>query len=76
MMWQQVVIGVAVVLAAGYVVWTFLSLRMRQRLLDGLAARGIMTGYAAAHRARLNIPGCSNCSAAEAHPSHRRQGSS
>jgi hypothetical protein len=75
-MWQQVVIGVAVVFAAGYVVWTFLSMRMRQRLLDVLAARGIMSRYAAAHRDRLKLPGCSNCSAGEAHPPHRRQGSS
>jgi hypothetical protein len=41
-----------------------------------LAARGIMSHYAAAHRERLKLPGCSNCSAGEAHPPHRRQGSS
>ena len=75
-MWQQIVISVVVVLAAGYVVWTFLSMRLRQRLLDALAARRIMTGYAAAHRARLAVPGCSNCSAGEANPPRRRQGSS
>jgi hypothetical protein len=61
-MWQQVLIAVLVLIAAGYVTWTFLSMRARQRLLDVLAARGVLTGFAAQHRARLSTPGCSNCS--------------
>jgi hypothetical protein len=63
-MWQQWMIALLVVLAAGYVVWTFLSLRARQALLDLIAARGVLVGFAARHRARMTLPGCSNCSSA------------
>jgi hypothetical protein len=66
-MWQQAVIAVLVLMAAGYVTWTFLSMRARQKLLEALAARGLLKGFAARHRARLAIPGCSNCSAASDH---------
>jgi hypothetical protein len=75
-MWQQAIIALLVLVAAGYVVWTFLSMRTRQRLLDGLAARGMLVRFAAQHRARLALPGCSNCSAAGNHstdPAHARQ---
>jgi hypothetical protein len=74
-MWQQVSIALIVLVAAGYVIWTFLSMRARQRLLDALAARGMLVKAAARHRARLVVPGCSNCPAAEGKPSHRRHGS-
>jgi hypothetical protein len=62
--WQQIIIGLVVVAATGYVAWSFLSLRARQRLLDALAARGWLVERASAHRARLATPGCSNCSSA------------
>jgi hypothetical protein len=62
-MWQQWMIALLVVLAAGYVIWTFLSLRARQGLLDMMAARGVLVGFAARHRARMTLPGCSHCSA-------------
>ena len=63
-MWQQVVIALLVVFAAGYVVWTFLPMMRRQRLLDALAAHGVLVRAARRHRARLATPGCGNCSAA------------
>jgi hypothetical protein len=72
-MWQQVIIAALVAFAAGYVVWTFLPMMRRQRLLDALAAHGLLVRIAARHRARLATPGCSNCSAADTHaPSARR----
>jgi hypothetical protein len=64
-MWQQAIIALLVVFAAGYVVWTFLPMMRRQRLLDALAAHGVLTGAAARHRARLATPGCGNCAAAD-----------
>jgi hypothetical protein len=60
-MLQQIVIALIVLAAACYVVWTFLTMARRQRLLDWLAARGVARRAAAAHRARLATPGCSNC---------------
>jgi hypothetical protein len=66
-MWQQLIIALLVVAAAGYVVWTFLPMTRRQRLLDALAARGLLVRAAARHRARLATPGCSNCAAAGEH---------
>jgi hypothetical protein len=65
--WQQLVMALLVVAAAGYVVWTFLPMMRRQRLLDALAAHGLLTRTAARHRARLATPGCSNCAAAGEH---------
>ncbi len=66
-MWQQLVIALLVVSAAGYVVWTFLPMMRRQRLLDALAAHGMLVRVAARHRARLATPGCGNCAAAGEH---------
>ena len=66
-MWQQLIIALLVIGAAGYVVWTFLPMMRRQRLLDALAACGVLAGAAARHRARLATPGCSNCAAADEH---------
>ena len=66
-MWQQIMIALLVVFAAGYVLWTFLPMMRRQRLLDALAARGVLVRAAAQHRARLAMPGCSNCAAAGEH---------
>ncbi|HEY1725658.1 MAG TPA: hypothetical protein VGF89_09560 [Steroidobacteraceae bacterium] len=65
-MWQQAIIAVAVAAAAIYVIWSFMPMRRRQRLLDALAARGLLRGTAARHRARLATPGCGNCAAADA----------
>ena len=59
---QWIVMVAVVLFAAGYVVWTFLPLRRRQVLLDGLAARGLMKAAAARHRAQMATPGCSHCS--------------
>jgi hypothetical protein len=73
-MWQQVLIGLLVLAAAGYVTWTFLSMAARQRLLDALAARGLLLGAARAHRARLSTPGCSNCDAAGDRSAPHRKG--
>jgi hypothetical protein len=73
-MWQQWMIALLVVLAAGYVIWTFLSLRARQALLDVMAARGVLVGFAVRHRARMTTPGCGNCSAADATGRHARKG--
>jgi hypothetical protein len=70
-MWQQAIIALAVLVAAGYVAWTFMSLRARQRLLDRLAARGLLVDMARRHRARMGTPGCSNCSAAAEHAAVR-----
>jgi hypothetical protein len=67
--WQQIVIALLVVSAAGYVVWTFLPMMRRQRLLDALAAHGVLVRAAAQHRARLATPGCGNCAAAGEHSS-------
>jgi hypothetical protein len=61
-MLQWIVIIAAVLFAAGYVLWTFLPLRQRQALLDALAARGVLKGVAARHRAQMATPGCSHCS--------------
>jgi hypothetical protein len=66
-MLQQLIIAVAVLIAAGYVVWSFMPMMRRQRLLDALARHGLLVRTAAKHRARLATPGCGNCSAAEAH---------
>ena len=63
-MWQQTLVGSLVLLASGYVAWTFLPMRSRQSLLDALAAHGLLVRWAARHRARLTAPGCSNCPAA------------
>jgi len=76
-MWQQFVIALLVVSAAGYVVWTFLPMMRRQRLLDALAAHGLLVRTAAQHRARLATPGCANCAAAGEHspkPGNGRSG--
>jgi hypothetical protein len=72
-MWQQLIIALLVVSAAGYVVWTFLPMMRRQRLLDALAAHGVLAGAAARHRARLATPGCGNC-AASSEQSHGKRG--
>jgi len=69
---QELVIALAVLFAAGYVIWSFLPMQRRQWLLDALAARGIATRAAAAHRRRLATPGCGNCSAAGEHGEQRR----
>jgi hypothetical protein len=61
---QQLIIVVIVLCAAGYVTWTFLTMSRRQSLLDWLAARGVARRAAAAHRATLTTPGCSNCAGA------------
>jgi hypothetical protein len=71
-MWQQALIVPVVLAASGYVTWTFASMQLRQRLLDALAARGILVNVARRHRARLSVPGCSNCSANGEQPSHAR----
>jgi hypothetical protein len=71
-MWQQVIMALLVLIATGYVVWTFLSMTQRQRLLDALAGHGVLVQAAAKHRARLATPGCSNCSAAEQHGKVKR----
>jgi hypothetical protein len=66
-MWQQFIIALLVIGAAGYVAWTFLPMMRRQRLLDALAACGVLVRAAARHRARLATPGCGNCAAAGEH---------
>jgi len=71
-MWQQVIMGLLVLAAAGYVVWSFLPMMRRQRLLDALAGHGVLVQAAARHRARLATPGCSNCAAAEQHGKAKR----
>jgi hypothetical protein len=71
-MWQQVIMALLVLIATGYVVWTFLSMSRRQRLLDALAGHGLLVQAAARHRARLATPGCSNCAAAEQHGKVKR----
>lgn len=63
-MLQQLIIGLLVLCAACYIVWTFMPMSRRQWLLDALAARGIAIAAAAAHRRRLAAPGCGNCSTA------------
>jgi hypothetical protein len=66
-MLQQIIIAVLVLIAGSYVVWSFMPMGRRQRLLDALAARGVAARAAAAHRKRLATPGCGNCSAANEH---------
>ena len=66
-MLQQLIIGAAVLVAAAYVVWSFMSMHRRQWLLDGLARHGLLVRWAAKHRARLATPGCGICSAAAEH---------
>ncbi len=68
-MLQQAIIAMLVGAAALYVTWSFLPLRRRQRLLDALAARGLLVRAAERHRARLATPGCGNCAAAGGHAS-------
>jgi hypothetical protein len=60
-MLQQMIVALVVPVALAYVVWSFLTMHRRQRVLDWLSARGIARAAAAAHRARLATPGCSNC---------------
>lgn len=71
-MWQQIIMALLVLSASGYVVWTFLSMSRRQRLLDALAGHGVLVQAAARHRERLAVPGCSNCAAAEQHGKVKR----
>jgi hypothetical protein len=71
-MLQQLLIALIVLAAGGYVVWSFLPMLRRQRLLDAFAARGILRAAAARHRARLATPGCSNCAAASEHDLGKR----
>jgi len=71
-MWQQIIMALLVLAAAGYVVWTFLSMTRRQRLLDALAGHGVLVQAAARHRARLATPGCSNCAASGQHGKVKR----
>jgi hypothetical protein len=66
-MLQQLIIALLVIFAGSYVVWSFMSMRRRQWLLDGLAARGIAVRAASEHRKRLATPGCGNCAAADDH---------
>jgi len=66
-MWQQFIIAAAVLVAGFYVVWSFMPMMRRQRLLDALARHGLLVRAAAKHRARLGAPGCGHCSAAAAH---------
>lgn len=68
---QQLIIVLAVAVAASYLVWTFSPLSRRQRWLDALAARGLLVRVAARHRARLGAGGCGNCAAAGTHRAHR-----
>jgi type III secretory pathway component EscT len=63
-MLQQLIIAAAVLIAAVYVLWSVMPLIRRQRLLDVLAARGVLVRFAARHRAQLATPGCGNCAAA------------
>jgi hypothetical protein len=63
-MWQQVLVAGGVLAATLYVVWTFMTLRARQRLLDAVAARGFCVTWAARHRERLGTGGCGRCAAA------------
>ncbi|HWW21320.1 MAG TPA: hypothetical protein VNZ06_10980 [Steroidobacteraceae bacterium] len=67
-MWQQLLIGLVVLAAAGYVTWSFLSMPTRQRVLDALAKRGLLIEVSRRHRARLSAPGCSNCAASPQQP--------
>ncbi len=71
-MWQQIAMALLVASATGYVVWTFLSMTRRQALLDALAGHGVLVQAAARHRARLAVPGCSNCAAAGQHGKVKR----
>jgi hypothetical protein len=73
-MGQQALIALVVLAAAAYVTWTFLSMTARQRLLDALAARGLLVASARKHRVRLAIPGCSNCAAAGEQSAPRQKG--
>ena len=66
-MLQQMMIVLLVLIAAGYVTWSLLSMTSRQRLLDALARRGLLVQAAQRHRARLAAPGCGNCAAAGQH---------
>ena len=66
-MWQQLIIVACVLIATVYVVWSFMPMLRRQRVLDALAGHGLLVHTAAKHRARLAAPGCGNCSAAETH---------
>jgi hypothetical protein len=66
-MLQQIIIALLVLLAGGYVVWSFMPMERRQWLLDALAAHGVLVRTAARHRARLSMPGCGNCTAADEH---------
>ena len=72
-MLQEAVIAVVVLFAAGYVVWTFMPAPRRQRLLDALAAHGLLQQRAARHRAHLASSGCSHCSAAGQHAPVQRK---
>jgi hypothetical protein len=60
-MWQTALIAIAVTVATGYVIWSFLSLVRRQWLLDAFASHGLLTQWASRHRAKLALPGCAAC---------------
>ncbi len=73
-MLQQLIIGLAVLVAAGYVSWSFMTMGARQTLLDTLAARGVLVQAAANHRKRLAMPGCSNCASSKEHGAQHGKG--
>ena len=49
-MLQQLIIALAVLVAAAYVVWSFMPMQRRQWLLDLLARHGLLVRWAAKHR--------------------------
>lgn len=72
-MLQQLIVALMVAFALGYVVWSFLTMHRRQRILDWLSAHGIARSAAAAHRARLAAPGCSHCAGGTSMPSGQKR---
>jgi Family of unknown function (DUF6587) len=76
-MWQVVIVGLIVVVAAAYAAWALLPAAVRLRLAEGIGAWARQPGRAgwlaraatAVERgARARLGGCSDCSAVQAAP--------
>ena len=76
-MWQAVIVGLIVIVAAAYTAWALLPATLRLRLAQGIGDWGRQPGRAGwlarvatavESGARARLGGCSDCSAVQAAP--------
>jgi hypothetical protein len=76
-MWQAVIVGLIVIVAAAYTAWALLPATLRLRLAQGIGAWGRQPGRAGLlarvataveSGARARLGGCSDCGAVQAAP--------